>query len=47
MTTRGWCTRGGERCEQGVAILVDQEAAERITGIEKISVRPMMVKVSA
>ena len=38
---------GEERCERGVAILFDKEAAERITGIEKISDRLMMVKVSA
>ena len=38
---------GGERCEREVAILFDKEAAERITGIEKISDRRMMVKVSA
>ena len=38
---------GGERCKRGVAILFDKEAAERITRIEKISDRLMMVKVSA
>ena len=38
---------GGEKCERGVAILFDKAAAERITGIEKISDRLMMVKVSA
>ena len=38
---------GGERCERGVAILFDKKASERITEIEKISDRLMMVKVSA
>ena len=37
----------GERCERGVAILFDKKASERITEIEKISDRLMMVKVSA
>ena len=38
---------GGERCERGVAILIDKKASERITEIEKLSDRLMVVKVSA
>lgn len=38
---------GGEQRQRGVAIIFDQEAAKRITEVEKCSDRVIMVKVSA
>jgi exonuclease III len=37
---------GGQKCQRGVAILFDKEVSERISEIEKITDRLMMVIVS-
>ena len=38
---------GGDNCQRGVGIILDEEVARRVTEVHQVSDRLIMVKVSA